>query len=78
LSKALNDPIVCRFLTIALGSNAEVEAQIAIAGDIGLIDIAIAGDIGLIDQATVTTMLDLTDHIPRMIRRLMQYGEPPG
>ena len=57
----------CRFLTIALGSNAEVEAQVTIAGDIGLLD-----------AATVATLLDRTDHIGRMIRRLMQYMEPSG
>ncbi|MBA3700034.1 MAG: four helix bundle protein [Planctomycetes bacterium] len=50
----------CRFLTIALGSNAEVEAQVTTAGDLGLID-----------ATTVTKLVDLTDHIGKMIRRLM-------
>ena len=49
-----------RFLVIALGSNAEVEAQATIAGDLGCID-----------QATTAKILELTDHIGRMIRRLM-------
>jgi four helix bundle protein len=62
-----SDREFCRFLTIALGSNAEVEAQITIAGDIGLID-----------APTVTKILDLTDHIGRMIRRLMQHMQPSG
>ena len=62
-----SDREFCRFLTIALGSNAEVEAQITIAGDIGLID-----------PATVTTMLDHTDHIGKMIRRLMQHRQASG
>ena len=52
----------CRFLTIALGSNAEVEAQITIAGDIGLID-----------APTTAKLLDHTDHIGRMIRKLIQH-----
>ena len=62
-----SDREFCRFLTIALGSNAEVEAQITIAGDIGLID-----------AVTVTKLLDHTDHIGRMIRRLMQHMQPSG
>ena len=62
-----SDREFCRFLTIALGSNAEVEAQITIAGDIGLID-----------AATVAKRLDHTDHIGRMIWRLMQYMQPSG
>jgi four helix bundle protein len=57
----------CRFLIIALGSNAEVEAQITIAGDLGIID-----------PATVATMLDRTDHIGKMIRRLIQSMQPSG
>jgi four helix bundle protein len=56
-----------RFLTIALGSNAEVEAQATITGDTGSID-----------TATVTKILDQTDHIGRMIRRLIQHMEPSG
>ncbi len=62
-----SDREFCRFLTIALGSNAEVEAQITIAGDLGLID-----------PVTVTTTLDLTDHIGRMIRKLMQHRQASG
>ena len=57
----------CRFLTIALGSNAEVEAQITIAGDLGIIDLT-----------TMATMLDKTDHIGRMIRKLMQHRTASG
>ena len=57
-----SDREFCRFLTIALGSNAEVEAQVTIAGDMGLID-----------AATVARMLDQTDHIGRMIRKLMHH-----
>ena len=56
-----------RFLVIALGSNAEVEAQATIAGDLGCID-----------QATTAKILELNDHIGRMIRRLMNYLAPPG
>jgi four helix bundle protein len=56
-----------RLLGIALGSNAEIEAQITIAGDMGLID-----------PATVATMIDHTDHIGKMIRRLMQHLQPSG
>ncbi len=62
-----SDREFCRFLTIALGSNAEVEAQVTIAGDLGLID-----------AATVARLVDLTDHIGRMIRRLMQHLQPSG
>jgi four helix bundle protein len=57
----------CRFLTIALGSNAEVEAQVTIAGDIGCID-----------AATVAKLIDQTDHIGRMIRKLIQHRQAPG
>ncbi len=56
-----------RFLTIALGSTAEVEAQITIACDLGLID-----------QATTARITDLTDHIGKMIRRLVQSMDPSG
>ena len=62
-----SDREFCRFLTIALGSNAEVEAQLTIAGDIGLID-----------APTVAAMLDRTDHIGRMIRRLIQHRQGIG
>jgi four helix bundle protein len=62
-----SDRDFCRFLTIALGSNAEVETQIIIAGDLGLID-----------SATVVRIVDQTDHIGRMIRRLMQHMQPSG
>lgn len=54
------------FLTIALGSNAEVEAQATIAADLGCID-----------QATATRIIDCTDHIGRMINRLMQALATP-
>ncbi len=56
-----------RFLTIALGSNAEVEAQATIAGDLGCID-----------PATAARLVEQTDHIGRMIRRLMNYLGPSG
>jgi four helix bundle protein len=62
-----SDREFCRFLTIALGSNAEVEAQATIAGDLGCID-----------TATMAAIVDKTDHIGRMIRRLMQYMTPSG
>ena len=62
-----SDRDFCRFLTIALGSTAEVEAQLTIAGDIGCID-----------AATVAELLDRTDHIGRMIRKLMQYRQGSG
>lgn len=62
-----SDRDFCRFLTIALGSNAEVEAQVTIAGDIGCID-----------STTVAKLLDQTDHIGRMIRRLIQHMAPSG
>jgi four helix bundle protein len=62
-----SDREFCRFLTIALGSNAEVEAQVTIAGDLGLID-----------PVTVKAMLDHTDHIGKMIRRLVQHLQPSG
>ncbi|MBA3698151.1 MAG: four helix bundle protein [Planctomycetes bacterium] len=57
----------CRLFTIALGSNAEVETQIIIAGDLGLID-----------DATVATIVDRTDHIGKMIRKLIQYRQASG
>ena len=56
-----------RFLTIALGSNAELEAQATIAGDLGCIDLAVTARI-----------VEQTDHIGRMVRRLMQYMDPAG
>lgn len=62
-----SDRDFCRFLTIALGSNAEVEAQVTIAGDIGCLN-----------AATVAKLLDQTDHIGRMIRKLMQHMAPSG
>ena len=62
-----SDREFCRFLSIALGSNAEVEAQITIAGDLGLID-----------QRAIDQALGLTDHIGKMIRKLMQYMAPSG
>jgi len=62
-----SDREFCRFLTIALGSNAEVEAQVTIADDMGLID-----------AARVTKMIDQIDHIGRMILRLMQHMKPSG
>jgi four helix bundle protein len=55
------------FLTIALGSNAEVEAQATIAADLGCIDLA-----------TATRIIDCTDHIGRMITNLMRHMPPPG
>jgi four helix bundle protein len=62
-----SDREFCRFLTIVLGSNAEMETQVIIAGDLGLID-----------TATVTRIVDITDHIGRMIRHLIQHMEPSG
>jgi four helix bundle protein len=56
-----------RFLSIALGSTAEVEAQATIAGDLGCLD-----------QAAVAGIVELTDHLGRMITRLAQYLAPPG
>ena len=56
-----------RFLTIAIGSNAELEAQAIIASDLGCIDQTIA------DQIT-----EKTDHIGRMIRKLMHYLDASG
>jgi four helix bundle protein len=56
-----------RFLTIALGSNAEVEAQATIAADLGCLD-----------QATADAILEKTDHIGRMIRSLMNKMAPVG
>ena len=44
-----SDRDFCRFLTIARGSNAEVEAQVTIAGDMGCLD-----------HATVAKLLDQT------------------
>jgi four helix bundle protein len=56
-----------RFLTIALGSNAEVETQAIIAADLGCID-----------QIVTDRIVEKTDHIGRMIRRLMDYLDPSG
>lgn len=56
-----------RFLTIALGSNAEVEAQATIAADLGCID-----------QVTAATITDKTDHIGRMITNLIRHMPPSG
>ena len=56
-----------RFLTIALGSNAEVEAQATVAGDLGCIDPT--------TEAMITAQ---TIYIGRMIRRLMDYLGPAG
>ena len=57
----------CRLFTISLGSNAEVETQIIIAGDLGLID-----------AATVTKLTDQTDHIGKMLRKLIQHRRASG
>ncbi len=57
----------CRLFTIALGSNAEVETQIIIAGDLGLID-----------SATVMQITDQTDHIGKMLRKLVQHRRASG
>jgi len=62
-----SDRDFCRFLTIALGSNAEVEAQVTIAGDIGCLD-----------AMMVAKLIDQTDHIGRMIRKLMQHRSASG
>jgi four helix bundle protein len=57
----------CRFLTIALGSCAEVETQVIIAGDLGLVAPGI-----------VAQVLEITDHIGKMIRRLMMAMRGSG
>jgi four helix bundle protein len=57
----------CRLFAIALGSNAEVETQIIIAGDLGLLD-----------SATVNQITEQTDHIGRMLRRLIQHRRASG
>ena len=57
----------CRLFVIALGSNAEVETQLIIAGDLGLID-----------GATVVTLTDQTDHIGKMLRKLIQHRRETG
>ena len=57
----------CRLFTIALGSNAEVETQITIAGDLGLID-----------SATVMRITEQTDHIGKMIRKLIRHRRGTG
>ncbi len=57
----------CRFFTIAMGSNAEVETQIIIAGDLRLTD-----------AATLASMTDQTDHIGRMLRKLIQHRQASG
>ncbi len=57
----------CRLFTIALGSNAEVETQIIIAGDLGLID-----------SATVMQITDQTDHTAKMLRKLVQHRRASG
>ena len=56
-----------RFLTIALGSTAEVEAQTIIASDLGCID-----------GRTYARIVDLTGQLAGMIRSLMRYLGPPG
>ena len=56
-----------RFLTIALGSNAELEIQAIIASDLGCISPSVAD--GIIAQ---------TNSIGKMTRRLMQHLAPPG
>jgi four helix bundle protein len=62
-----SDRDFCRFLAIARGSNAEVEAQVTIAGDMGCLD-----------PVTVARLLDQTDHIGRMITNLMQHRSASG
>ena len=60
----------CRFMSIALGSCAEVERQVIIAGDLGLV------------SPMVAQVLEITGHIGKMIRRLMMLvrglGEVAG
>ena len=56
-----------RFLTIALGSNAELEIQAIIASDLGCLSPDVAANI-----------VAHTTSIGRMTRRLMQYLAPPG
>jgi four helix bundle protein len=56
-----------RYLTIALGSTAEVEAQSIVACDLGCID-----------DGTCARITDLTGQLARMIRSLMRYLDPPG
>jgi four helix bundle protein len=56
-----------RFLSFALGSAAEIEVQIIIAADLGLID-----------EGCCARIVDLTGQLARMTRSLMRYLDPPG
>ena len=56
-----------RFLTIALGSNAELEIQATIANDLGCLE-----------PGVTASIVAHTTSIGRMTRRLMQYLAPPG
>jgi four helix bundle protein len=62
-----SDAEFCRFLSIALGSNAEIFAQITIACDLGLIDGKLANEI-----------IALSHHIGAMIKKLQMAMKPPG
>jgi four helix bundle protein len=62
-----SDKEFCRFLGMAMGSNAEIEAQIIIAGDIGCVDLEIVADV-----------LDRTTRLGKMMRKLVQHMKPPG
>jgi four helix bundle protein len=61
-----SDRDFCRFLTIALGSNAEIHTQITIAVDIGCID-----------QATASVIIAQSDGLGRMINRLKNVLNAP-
>ena len=62
-----SDRDFCRFLTIALGSNAEVTAQVTIAGDMGLIS-----------ESKAKELINITNHIGAMIRKLVQSRQATG
>jgi four helix bundle protein len=62
-----SDREFCRFLGMAMGSNAEIVAQIIIAGDIGCVDLKIVAEV-----------LEKTDHLGKMMRKLVQHMKPPG
>jgi four helix bundle protein len=55
------------FLSFALGSAAEIEVQIIIASDLGLVD-----------DGVCARITDLTGQLARMIRSLMRYLDLPG
>jgi four helix bundle protein len=62
-----SDKEFCRFLGMAMGSNAEIVAQIIIAGDIGCVELKIVAEV-----------LEKTDHLGKMMRKLVQYRSASG